>query len=97
MMSKRDQFVGVRFTKEEKERIDKFIKIKNLSCNEFIRNAVFSYLNNLEGVKNKINLYRIQKNIEKFKKILPEITRNVSDLFGEFEEFKLNKETYFIT
>lgn len=96
-MSKRDKFIGIRFTKEEKVRIDKFIKSKNLTYNEFFHNAAFSYLNNLEGTKNKINLYRIQENMEKIKEILPKITRNVSELYGEFEEFKLNKDTYFIT
>lgn len=95
--SKRDQFVGVRFTKEEKEVIDDFVAKNKTSYNDFIREAVFSYLNNLDTVKRKINLNRIHSNIQKFEKILPDLVRDIHSLYREFEEFKLNKDIYFIT
>ncbi|MFX1464629.1 MAG: DUF6290 family protein [Promethearchaeota archaeon] len=94
--SKQDQFVGVRFTEKEKELIDKFIQKKNISYNEFIRDAVFSYINNIETVKNKVNIKKIYSNIQEFEKILPELIRKIHNLYRECEQFKLNKDVYFI-
>lgn len=95
--TKRDQFIGVRFTKEEKEVIDNYVEKNETSYNEFIREAVFSYINNLDAVKNKINLNRIQSNIQNFERLLPNLISEIHSLYKEFEEFKLNKDLYFIT
>ena len=54
-------------------------------------------MNNIDTVKDKINLNRIQSNIQKFEKILPNLIRDIHKLYREFEEFKINKDTYFIT
>lgn len=97
MKSKPVHFIGVRFTEQEKEIMDKFVKQKKLSYNQFIREAVFSYLNNVEEVKNKIDFNRISSNINNFQKILPTLIRNIHELYEECEVFKLNKEVYFIT
>ena len=97
MVSKRDQFVGVRFTKKEKTILDNYIEKNNISYNEFIRNAVFSYLNNIETMKNKINLRKIYSNIQAFESLLPDLLRKIHSLYKEFEDFKLTKDVYFIT
>lgn len=95
--ARRIHFIGVRFTDKEKEKIDKFIKKRETSYNEFVREAVLSYMNNLETVKNKVNFNRIQLNIENFEKLLPNLIKNIHSLYKEFGDFRLNKETYFIT
>lgn len=86
----------MRFTKEEKETIDGFIQKKKLSYSEFIHEAVFSYLNNIETRKNKINIKRICSNIQRFETILPNLVKDIHKLYQEFEDFKLNKDVYFI-
>ena len=95
-MTKKNQFIGVRFTKEEKEVIDNYVEKNEISYNDFIREAVLTYLNNLDTVKNKIDLSRIEENVNRFEIILPNLLREIHNLYKEFEEFKLNKNTYFI-
>jgi hypothetical protein len=95
-VTKKNQFIGVRFTKEEKEVIDNYVEKNEISYNDFIREAVLTYLNNLDTVKNKIDLSRIEENVNRFEIILPNLLREIHNLYKEFEEFKLNKNTYFI-
>ena len=54
-------------------------------------------MNNIETMKNKINLNRIQSNIQKFERLLPNLIREIHNLYKEFEDFKFNKDIYFIT
>ena len=96
VVTKKNQFIGVRFTKEEKEVIDNYVEKNEISYNDFIREAVLTYLNNLDTVKNKIDLSRIEENVNRFEIILPNLLREIHNLYKEFEEFKLNKNTYFI-
>jgi uncharacterized protein (DUF1778 family) len=95
--NKDKEFIGVRFTSDEKEIIDKLVKKQSVSYNEFIRKAVLSHINNIEKQKEKININRIQSNINNINQILPALVRNIQDLYKETEGFQINKKTYFIT
>lgn len=94
---KRDQFIGVRFSLEEKEIIDKYVQKKNISYNEFLRAATFSFLNNLEKAKNKIDIGKIDSTIKNMKELFPYFIRIIHDLDKEFVDFRHSKDTYFIT
>ena len=96
---KRDQFIGVRFTKEEKEIIKKYVKKEGTSFTEFIRSALLSHLNNLDEAKNRINYGKINDNLYRLQARLQILYKNIRGLEWEIDEFghtKLNKDTYFV-
>lgn len=55
MNEKKDKIIGIRFTTKEKESIKDFAEKRNNSLTEFIRESIFSHINNIINSK-KIDL-----------------------------------------
>ncbi len=47
MTEKKDHLIGIRFTKEERQLIENFARERNCTITEFIRESIFSHINNL--------------------------------------------------
>ena len=62
MSDKRDQTIGIRFTSRERELIEDFAEKRHNSLTEFIREAVFSHMNNLVNKSDQIDLEVLLKN-----------------------------------
>lgn len=99
MSKKRDQIIGIRLTKDEKEEIVQYIKNHDLSITEFIRKALASYNNNIEEETKKqhlknINFYseKLKTALTKFNQDFNEITLTLNDLSNNFNQ--LNRELY---
>lgn len=56
MREKRDQIIGIRFTSRERELIEDFAEKRNDSLTGFMRESIFSHMNNLVNHANKIDL-----------------------------------------
>ncbi len=95
MTEKKDQLIGIRFTKEEKQIIENLARTRNSTMTEFIRESVFSHINNLfDNVGNLdvdeflINFNKIEKSAETvLKSIL--ILKKKLDIY-DFEKLKFN-------
>jgi len=93
-VQKRDQFIGVRFTEDEKKEIDKYITLKNITITDFIREAVFSHLYNLTR-KNQVDFKHINSDIENIRVLSNKLRLLISQLDSEFNVLKLDVNTYF--
>jgi len=81
MSEKRDQIVGIRLTKTEKNEIDNYTKNKGSNLTEFIRRAIAFYLNNLEENPELTNMHKV---IERSKKIETSL-KNVKSNFDQLK------------
>ncbi|KKN16397.1 hypothetical protein LCGC14_0976360 [marine sediment metagenome] len=73
MSKNKDQLVGIRFTKEEKQLIETFTQERNCTITEFIRESVFSHINNLTHNVGNLDVdefFSNFKNIEKSAEIV---------------------------
>ncbi|MFW9973626.1 MAG: hypothetical protein ACFFDF_25825 [Candidatus Odinarchaeota archaeon] len=94
MSEKRDQLIGTRFTRKEKEIIENFVKDHNSNISDFVREAIFSHMNNLSENVGVINLDKL---IDEFKKIKDSanVTLNSIDtIVNLFQEYRLTKFNY---
>lgn len=102
MNIKRDQTIGIRFTSRERELIEDFAEKRNSSLTEFIRESVFSHMNDLVNNTEKIDLEVILKNFKQItnatrliNKSIDKLKRNleIDDLISLFAEFTEGSES----
>lgn len=102
MSEKRDQTIGIRFTSRERELIEDFSEKRNSSLTEFVREAVFSHMNNLVDNSDKIDLEVFQKNFKLItnatrliNKSIDKLKRNleIDDLISLITEFSDGSES----
>jgi len=94
MTEKREQLIGARFTKREKEIIENFVKSQNTNITDFVREAIFSHMNNL---KENVGIINLDTLIEELGKIedTTKITMNSLDtLKNLFQQYGLTKMNY---
>ena len=88
---KKTKIITTRFTKEEKEKIDDFVKKYGTTITDFTRNAIFFYINELENINYKIKekksepIEPIQKNLEELSNLKRSI-KIVEDQLKRLEE-----------
>jgi len=95
MTEKKDHLIGIRFTKEERQLIENFARERNCTLTEFIRESVFSHINNLtDNVGNLdvdeflINFNNIEKSAETVLKSITLLKKRL-DIY-DFERLKFN-------
>ena len=85
MSDKRDQTIGIRFTSRERELIEDFAEKRNSSLTEFIREAVFSHMNNLVDNTDKIDLEVFLKNFKQITNATRIINKSIDKLKKKLE------------
>jgi len=93
MTEKRDHLIGARFTKREKEIIESFTESRNTNLTDFIRESVFSHMNNLKenvGIINLEGLIKEFSKIEDSSKITLNSIDTIKNLLQEYGLTKLN-------
>ena len=85
MSEKRDQTIGIRFTSRERELIEDFAEKRNSSLTEFIREAVFSHMNNLVDNTDKIDLEVFLKNFKQITNATRIINKSIEKLKKKLE------------
>lgn len=58
MRKKRNTFINVRFTEEEKQEIQELVDSMDINLSDFMRDAIFSHINFLK--QNKGNLEKLE-------------------------------------
>lgn len=94
MTEKREQLIGARFTRREREIIENFVESQNTNITDFVREAIFSHMNNL---KENVGIINLDKIIEELGKIedSSKITMNSLDtLKSLLQEYGLTKMNY---
>ena len=91
MLEKKDQLIGARFSKKEKEVIESFVKKRMMTVTDFVREAIFSHMYNLEdkgvghieynNIKSQIDL--IKEDINKIFKSADNISENIETIDKE--------------
>lgn len=99
MSEKRDHLIGVRFTKKERYLIRKFAQERNCTLTEFIRESVFSHINNLSNYVGNldvdefvINFDCIEKSAEIVLKSIKKLKKKLDVYDFERLNFNLNKQ-----
>ncbi len=85
MSDKRDQTIGIRFTSRERELIEDFAEKRNGSLTEFIREAIFSHMNNLVNNTDKIDLEVVFKNFKQITNATRIINKSIDKLKKKLE------------
>lgn len=99
MAQKRDQIIGVRLTRAEKEEIEKITKNHGLSLTEFIRKAISAYQKNIDEESKEIHLGNINDFSQKLKVSLKNVKSHFSRLNSALDDLsnnfnRLNEELY---
>ena len=85
MNEKKDQIIGIRFTSRERELIEDFAEKRNSSLTEFMRESIFSHMNNLVDNNNKIDLDAFLKNFKQITDATQTINKNIDKLKKNLE------------
>ena len=80
MSDKKDQTIGIRFTSREREIIEDFAEKRNSSLTEFIREAVFSHMNNLVDKSDPIDLEVLLTNFDTITNATRVINKSIAKL-----------------
>lgn len=81
-ITKKDKAITVRFTKKEKQIIDKTVKVYETSITELVRKAIFHYINMLNNNKDTLETQILKEEFNKFDRLKKAL---------EIYEEKLNK------
>ena len=90
MSQKRDQIIGIRLTKEEKEEIEEITKNQGLSLTEFIREAISAYQKNIDEDSKEIHLNNIIDYSKKSIASLKNVKSHFSRLHSAINELSTN-------
>ena len=85
MNDKKDQTIGIRFSKKEREIIEIYAKNRNYTLTEFIRKAVFSHMNELHDNVGILNSDEINNNLKSIQESAELIIKNIQSLSKKFE------------
>jgi len=91
MQEKRNHLIGARFTRKEKDFIDHFIKSRNITLTEFLREAVFSHINSLKDNVGNIDVYEFLMKFNEVEKSSKEILENIKFLRDCIDVYGLKK------
>ncbi|MHA1438975.1 MAG: plasmid mobilization protein [Promethearchaeota archaeon] len=97
---KKTEIITTRFTKEEKRNIDKLVEKYGTSLTDFIRNAVFYYIKDLEKKNPKENekfdlikpLIRNRDKLKILKNSIEQIENQIEDLEKKFNSLEVSNE-----
>ena len=95
MTEKKDKLIGIRFTKEERQLIEKLARARSCTITEFIRESVFSHINNLYDNVGILDVDEFLINFKKIEKSAETVLRSISILkkkldIYDFERLKFN-------
>lgn len=85
MKDNRDQTIGTRFTSRERKFIEAFMKDRYISLSEFVREAIFSHINNLVSKNKCINLQIFSENFKFITNAAKMINKSVIKLKKELK------------
>lgn len=91
MTEKRDQVIGVRFTKKEREIIENFAEFRNNTLTEFIRESVFSHMNNLKDNVGNLNVDEFINNFKNIEKSAQIVLKSVKKLKKRLNVYDLDR------
>jgi len=83
MSEKRDHLIGVRFTKKERQLIKKFVKDRNCTLTEFIRESVFSHINNLSNNVGNLDVDEFARNFDYIEKSTEIVLKSIKKMSSE--------------
>lgn len=91
MNERRNQLIGARFTRKEKNFIENYIKSRNISLTEFLREAVFSHINNLKDNVGNIDVSEFLMIFNDVEKSIKVILDNIKFLSESIDIYGLKK------
>jgi len=91
MHENKDQQIGIRFTKTEREIIETLASNRSLSLAEFIRSAIFSHINHLEEDIGILNVDVLMKQIDNINKSIEKVIESITVMKKEINIFDLKK------
>ncbi len=97
MTEKRDQVIGVRFTKKERKIIENFAEFRNNTLTEFIRESVFSHMNNLKDNVGNLNVDEFVNNFKSIEKSAQIVLKSVKKLKKRLNVYDLERLNFNIS
>ncbi|HDZ18093.1 hypothetical protein LCGC14_1040050 [marine sediment metagenome] len=91
MIEKRDQLIGIRFTKKEGDIIKSLAKNRDITITDFIREAVFSHINNLKENVGNINIDFFMKNFKLINDSVDSVNESIKVMKKEFNLYDFSK------
>jgi len=91
MNERKDHLIGARFSKREKRLIENFIKTQNLSLSDFLRQAVFSHMNELNDNVGNIDVHKMLTSFGEIENFCKIILKNINNLKEEIDIYGLKK------
>ncbi len=80
MSKKKDQLIGIRFTREERQLIENVARKRNCTLTEFIRESVFSHINNLSENVGTLEVDEFLINFNNIEKSADIVLKSVAEL-----------------
>ena len=80
MSKKKDQLIGIRFTREERQLIENVAQKRNCTLTEFIRESVFSHINNLSENVGTLEVDEFLINFNNIEKSADIVLKSVAEL-----------------
>lgn len=84
-MSYKDQIIGIRFSEEERILIERFARDESKTLTKFIRDTIFSYINQSKNNVKIINHSEISSILNNSDKAIVEILENINLLKKRFQ------------
>lgn len=97
MNEKRDHLIGVRFTKKERQIIKKFVQDRNCTITEFIRESVFSHINNLSNNVGNLEVDEFAVNFERIEKSAEIVLRSIKKLKKRLDVYDFERLNFNLT
>jgi len=89
MIEKREKLIGIRFTKKEREVIETLAENRDLTLTDFIREAVFSHINNLTNNVGNIDVEFFLTKFDKMNDSINILKEYVKIMKREFDVYDL--------
>lgn len=97
MTKKKDQLVGIRFTKEERQLIENFTQERNCTITEFIRESVFSHINNLADNVGNLDVDEFLLNFKNIEKSAEIVLKSIAVLKKRLDIYDFKRLNFNLT
>ena len=97
MSEKRDHLIGVRFTKKERQLIKKFAQERNCTLTEFIRESVFSHINNLSDNVGNLEVDEFAVNFDYIEKSAEIVLKSIKKLKKKLDVYNFERLNFNLT
>jgi len=89
MSKKREHYVGVRLTRNERDILNRFVSKRNITLTDFFRDAIFSHLKYIQEEDRSLNLHEITSSINEVKSALKRISQHIKKIDEEIHVYSL--------